>query len=169
MQKRVNKRARRHAGAHAGATAAQNGQQGRKDIHTEISKVVGETIGMTPDELQPRQQKQNVFPRRAASGCARERSRELQGEISRFFERTRKPNYGQRQQGDGGSAHAGRDGSRAHVDRVEHLDAGDGRAVAVVRSLRRVGGFAGAEKNRRGQFAGQSGGSGRAAGGGQRR
>jgi hypothetical protein len=66
---------------------------GQKDIHTEISKVVGETIGMTPEELQPRQQKQNSFLAEQQMD-AREKSRALQGEISRFFERTRKPNYG---------------------------------------------------------------------------
>jgi hypothetical protein len=67
---------------------------GQKDIHTEISKVVGETIGMTPDELLPRHQKHNTFLAEQQTD-AREKSRELQGEISRFFERTRKPNYGQ--------------------------------------------------------------------------
>jgi aryl carrier-like protein len=67
---------------------------GQKEIHTEISKVVGETIGMTPEELTQRHQKQNAFLAEQQVD-ARERSRELQGEISRFFERTRKPSYGQ--------------------------------------------------------------------------
>ena len=67
---------------------------GQKDIHAEISKVVGETIGMTPDELLPRHQKHNTFLAEQQFD-AREKSRELQGEISRFFERTQKPNYGE--------------------------------------------------------------------------
>jgi hypothetical protein len=67
---------------------------GQKEIQTEISKVVGDTIGLTPDELNPRHQKQNTFLAEQQAD-AREKSRELQGEISRFFERTRKPNYGQ--------------------------------------------------------------------------
>lgn len=67
---------------------------GQKEIQSEISKVVGDTIGLTPDELNPRHQKQNTFLAEQQAD-AREKSRELQGEISRFFERTRKPNYGQ--------------------------------------------------------------------------
>jgi hypothetical protein len=67
---------------------------GQKEIQSEISKVVGDTIGLTPGELMPRHQKQNTFLAEQQID-AREKSRDLQGEISRFFERTRKPTYGQ--------------------------------------------------------------------------
>jgi hypothetical protein len=66
---------------------------GQKEIHTELEKSVQETIGMTPAELAPRFKKANSFLAEQQED-ARQRATELQGEISRFFERTRKPNYG---------------------------------------------------------------------------
>jgi hypothetical protein len=93
MQKRVNKGLDDMQALSLAQRLRKMGS-GQKDIHGEISKVVGETIGMTPDELTPRHQKQNSFLAEQQTD-AREKSRELQGEISRFFERTRKPNYGQ--------------------------------------------------------------------------
>jgi hypothetical protein len=93
MQKRVNKGLDDMQALSLAQRLRKMGS-GQKEIHTEISKVVGETIGMTPDELLPRHQKQNTFLAEQQVD-AREKSRELQGEISRFFERTRKPNYGQ--------------------------------------------------------------------------
>lgn len=93
MQKRVNKGLDDMQALSLAQRLRKMGS-GQKDIHTEISKVVGETIGMSPDELIPRYQKHNTFLAEQQVD-AREKSRELQGEISRFFERTRKPNYGQ--------------------------------------------------------------------------
>jgi hypothetical protein len=93
MQKRVNK----GLDDMQALTLAQRLRKmgsGEKDIHTEIAKVVNETIGMTPEELSARHAKKNTFLAEQQVD-ARERSKELQGEISRFFERTRKPKYGQ--------------------------------------------------------------------------
>lgn len=66
---------------------------GEKEIHGKLETVIQDTIGMTPEELAPRHQKQNLFLAEQQLD-ARNKSKELQSEISRFFERTRKPNYG---------------------------------------------------------------------------
>lgn len=68
--------------------------ESQKDVETRLRKVVPETIGLLPSELTPRQLRlhENLSREQAH---ASEESKQLQGEISRFFERTHRFNYGQ--------------------------------------------------------------------------
>lgn len=65
----------------------------QQEVKGELEKSVQETIGMLPEELGERFRKANAFLAEQQVD-SRDRSKDLQGEISRFFERTRKPNYG---------------------------------------------------------------------------
>ncbi len=65
-----------------------------KKIEGGLQKNIGETVGLTPQELAGRFQKANTSFAGQQSETQTE-STKLQGEISRFFERTQKPNYGE--------------------------------------------------------------------------
>jgi hypothetical protein len=65
----------------------------QKKIEGHLQKHIAETVGLTPPELPPRFQKINGSLATMQSESQAE-SVKLQGEISRFFERTQKPNYG---------------------------------------------------------------------------
>jgi hypothetical protein len=67
---------------------------GETDIHAELAKVINDTIGLRPEELSARDKKRNASLAEQQNET-RDKSKDLQGEISRFFERTRKPAYGQ--------------------------------------------------------------------------
>jgi hypothetical protein len=65
-----------------------------KKLEGHLQGAIQDTIGLSPQELPPRYQKANS----QLSGVQNETqgtSAKLQGEISRFFERTQKPNYGE--------------------------------------------------------------------------
>ncbi len=65
-----------------------------KGIEERLQKNIGETIGLTPKELPERYQRANTtFAENQAT--AQSEAQSLQGEISRFFERTQRPDYGQ--------------------------------------------------------------------------
>ncbi len=64
-----------------------------KDLAGRLQKNVAETIGLTPEELPANYQKANQNVAHDQDG-ARGESQVLQGEISRFFERTQQKNYG---------------------------------------------------------------------------
>jgi hypothetical protein len=64
-----------------------------KEIETRLQKNIGETIGLTPRELPERYQRANAaFADNQKS--AHTEAQTLQGEISRFFERTQQADYG---------------------------------------------------------------------------
>lgn len=64
------------------------------DIEAQLHKGLGDTIGLLPKDLATRFQKSNGT---LATNQIRaeDESQTLQGEISRFYERTKEPNYGQ--------------------------------------------------------------------------
>jgi len=65
-----------------------------RGIEGKLQKNLGQTIGLLPKDLPPKFEKANsVFA--ASQTRAEEESKTLQGEISRFFERTKEKNYGQ--------------------------------------------------------------------------
>jgi hypothetical protein len=64
-----------------------------KEIGDQLIKTAPDTIGLTPDEL-PDKFKKFDMALTTDQGKARKESETLQGEISRFFERTQKTNYG---------------------------------------------------------------------------
>jgi hypothetical protein len=68
--------------------------ESEKKIEGHLQSAISDTIGLTPQELPLRYQKAN----NQLAGMQNETqttSTKLQGEISRFYERTQKPNYGQ--------------------------------------------------------------------------
>ena len=65
-----------------------------KEIEGQLEKQVPETIGLLADELPEKYQKINADLAEDQGGAQRD-SEVLRGEISRFFERTQQPNYGQ--------------------------------------------------------------------------
>ncbi len=65
----------------------------QKKIEGHLQKHIPETVGLTPPELPPRFQKVNSSLATLQTESQTE-SVKLQGEISRFYERTQKPNYG---------------------------------------------------------------------------
>jgi hypothetical protein len=65
-----------------------------KKIEGNLQKSIAETVGLTPQELPGRFQKANTTLAGQQTETQTE-STQLQGEISRFFERTQKPNYGE--------------------------------------------------------------------------
>lgn len=64
-----------------------------KEISSQLLKTAPDTIGLPPDEL-PQKFKTFDAAMTTDQGHAQKESDILQGEISRFFERTQKPNYG---------------------------------------------------------------------------
>lgn len=66
---------------------------GQKDLAGRIQKNLGETVGLLPKELPPRIQRANDLMS-GDEGAAQQEAKTLQGEISRFFERTQKAEYG---------------------------------------------------------------------------
>ncbi|MGV3773739.1 MAG: hypothetical protein ACO1QB_12615 [Verrucomicrobiales bacterium] len=64
----------------------------QKEIEGHIQKRIGETIGLTARELPPELTKANQYLSGSQIETAKE-SGKLQVEISRFYERTKKPNY----------------------------------------------------------------------------
>ena len=65
-----------------------------KDLGVELVKNAPDTIGLLPEQL-PEKFKRLDLAFAGQQGSAQVESQMLQGEISRFFERTQKPNYGQ--------------------------------------------------------------------------
>lgn len=63
------------------------------DISGQLQKIVTDTVGLTPEQLSPRFQKANAFLSEQQTDTTKE-TEVLQAEISRFFERTKKENYG---------------------------------------------------------------------------
>ncbi|MBI3415397.1 MAG: hypothetical protein HY043_08765 [Verrucomicrobia bacterium] len=63
-----------------------------QEIAERIQKVVPETVGLLPDEVPPKFKRFNAT-QADNQDAAQKESQVVQGEISRFFERTRKPNY----------------------------------------------------------------------------
>lgn len=65
-----------------------------KEIGSKLQRNISETIGLFAKDLPARYQKANAFLAEDQDGTQKE-SQVLQGEISRFYERTRQENYGQ--------------------------------------------------------------------------
>ncbi|MEK7684445.1 MAG: hypothetical protein AAB466_03370 [Verrucomicrobiota bacterium] len=65
-----------------------------KKLEAQLQKTVPETIGILPKELPPKFQQANAVLATGQTKAQKE-SQVLQGEISRFFERTQLENYGQ--------------------------------------------------------------------------
>ena len=66
----------------------------QKTIEGHLQQIIPDTVGLTPRELPDRYQKANAqFASMQLESQVE--SEKLQGEISRFYERTQKPNYGQ--------------------------------------------------------------------------
>ena len=65
-----------------------------KRLEDRLQKNVGETIGLTPKELPERFQKANAMLAEGQAATHKE-AETLQGEISRFFERTQRAEYGE--------------------------------------------------------------------------
>lgn len=65
-----------------------------KDLGSQLQKRISETIGLSPDELSEAHRKLNSATAGEQLNALQESS-ELQKEISRFFERTQKKNYGE--------------------------------------------------------------------------
>src|SRR5690606_15979341 len=66
----------------------------QKILQTHLQKIIPDPVVLTPRELPERYVNANThFAGRQAESQAE--SEKLQGEISRFYERTQKPNYGQ--------------------------------------------------------------------------
>jgi hypothetical protein len=64
-----------------------------KDLCGQLTTNLADTVGLPPQELPEKFKLLNTFFVRHQGG-ARDESAALQAEISRFFERTQKPNYG---------------------------------------------------------------------------
>lgn len=93
MQKRVNKGLDDMQAMTLAERLRKMGSE-ETEIHDALAKVINDTIGLRPDELAPRDQKRNLMLAEDQAE-SRDKAKDLQGEISRFFERTRKPAYGQ--------------------------------------------------------------------------
>ena len=68
--------------------------EGQKEISTGLQKIVPDTVGFMPSELPPGLARANQRLSTNQTGVQVEATT-VQGEISRFFERTRRPNYGE--------------------------------------------------------------------------
>ena len=103
-----------------------------KKLEAQLQKTVPETIGILPKELPPKFQQANAVLATGQTKAQKE-SQVLQGEISRFFERTQLENYGQvsREMTAAGPA----DGSENHglIQDCHGSDAESGELVGALR------------------------------------
>jgi len=68
--------------------------EGEQSIQTRMNKVIGDTIGLLPSELDERHRRLHNTLAKEQQGLEEE-SKKVEGEISRFFERSKRPEYGQ--------------------------------------------------------------------------
>lgn len=66
---------------------------GQQEIQGRMNKVIGDTIGLLPSELSDRHRRLHGALAQEQAGMEEE-SKQVEGEISRFFERTRRLEYG---------------------------------------------------------------------------